>query len=183
MAVQNDFEKKRSKTLRWGYFFAGFAFILFLVFLGRILVLQNTNVQEIKDDYISKNYREATLKAARGNLYASDGSILATTVMRYDVYVDFKTIKDTIYNANIGALTDSLSTMFGKSWFGIILLIIVFIIGHAINIGLNALGSYVHTMRLQYVEMFGKFYEGGGKQFKPFKLNSKYIKIQEDKSK
>ena len=114
MAVQNDFEKKRSKTLRWGYFFAGFAFILFLVFLGRILVLQNTNVQEIKDDYISKNYREATLKAARGNLYASDGSILATTVMRYDVYVDFKTIKDTIYNANIGALTDSLSTMFGK---------------------------------------------------------------------
>ena len=76
-----------------------------------------------------------------------------------------------------------LSTMFGKSWFGIILLIIVFIIGHAINIGLNALGSYVHTMRLQYVEMFGKFYEGGGKQFKPFKLNSKYIKIQEDKSK
>lgn len=47
-----------------------------------------------------------------------------------------------------------LSTMFGKSWFGIILLIIVFIIGHAINIGLNALGSYVHTMRLQYVEMF-----------------------------
>ena len=63
-----------------------------------------------------------------------------------------------------------LSTMFGKSWFGIILLIIVFIIGHAINIGLNALGSYVHTMRLQYVEMFGKFYEGGGKQFKPFKL-------------
>lgn len=76
-----------------------------------------------------------------------------------------------------------LSTMFGKSWFGIILLIIVFIIGHAINIGLNALGSYVHTMRLQYVEMFGKFYEGGGKEFKPFKLNSKYIKIKEDKSK
>lgn len=76
-----------------------------------------------------------------------------------------------------------LSTMFGKSWFGIILLIIVFVIGHAINIGLNALGSYVHTMRLQYVEMFGKFYEGGGKEFKPFKLNSKYIKIKEDKSK
>lgn len=114
MAVQNEFENKRSKTLRWGYLFAGSAFILFLVFLGRILVLQNTNVQEIKDDYISKNYREATLKAARGNLYASDGSILATTVMRYDVYIDFKTIKDTVYTNNIGVLTDSLSAMFGK---------------------------------------------------------------------
>ena len=114
MAVQNEFEKKRIKTLRWGYLFAGFAFILFLIFLGRILVLQNTNVQEIKDDYINKNYREATLKAARGNLYAADGSILATTVMRYDVYIDFKIIKDTVYSNNIAALTDSLSKMFGK---------------------------------------------------------------------
>lgn len=114
MAVQNEFEQKRSKTLRWGYLFTGFAFVLFVVFLGRILVLQNTNVQEIKDDYINKNYREATLKAARGNLYASDGSILATTVMRYDVYLDFKIIKDTVYSNNIGPLTDSLSKMFGK---------------------------------------------------------------------
>ncbi|MEC5158723.1 penicillin-binding transpeptidase domain-containing protein [Chryseobacterium sp. MP_3.2] len=114
MAVNNEFEKKRSRTLRWGYLFAGFAFLLFMVFLGRILVLQNTNVQEIKDDYISKNYREAKLKAARGNLYAADGSILATTVMRYDVYLDFKTIKDTVYTNNIGTLTDSLSKMFGK---------------------------------------------------------------------
>ncbi|MGA9212084.1 penicillin-binding transpeptidase domain-containing protein [Kaistella sp.] len=114
MAVQNEFEKKRSNTLRWGYLFTGFAFVLFVVFLARILFLQNTNVQEIKDDYINKNYREATLKAARGNLYASDGSILATTVMRYDVYLDFKIIKDTVYSNNISALTDSLSKMFGK---------------------------------------------------------------------
>ncbi len=114
MAVQNEFEKKRSMTLRWGYLFAGFASILFMVFLGRIIILQNTNVQEIKDDYINKNYREATLNAARGNLYASDGSILATTVMRYDVYIDFKTIKDTVYSNNIATLTDSLSKMLGK---------------------------------------------------------------------
>lgn len=114
MAVQNEYDLKRKKTLRWGYLFAGFAFVLFLVFLGRILILQNTNVEEIREDYISKNYREATLKAARGNLYAADGSILATTVMRYDIYIDFKTIKDSVYNNNIGALTDSLSKMFGK---------------------------------------------------------------------
>ena len=74
-----------------------------------------------------------------------------------------------------------LSSMFGKSVFGCICMIVIMVAGHAINIGLNALGSYVHTMRLQYVEMFGKFYEGGGKEFEPFSLNSKYIKIQEDK--
>ncbi|KFC23808.1 penicillin-binding transpeptidase domain-containing protein [Epilithonimonas lactis] len=110
----NDYEKKRSNALKWGYLFVLGAFVLFVIFLGRILVLQNTNVQEFEDNYISKNYREATLKAARGNLYASDGSILATTVMRYDVYLDFKSMRDTIYNNNIVALTDSLSKMFDK---------------------------------------------------------------------
>lgn len=74
-----------------------------------------------------------------------------------------------------------LSTMMGQSVVGFIFFILIFIVGHLVNIGLNALGSYVHTMRLQYVEMFGKFYEGGGKEFEPFSLQSKYIKIQEDK--
>lgn len=115
MQKQNEYDSKRKKTLRWGYLFAVGVLCVFVLFLTRIVVLQNTNVQEIKDDYINKNYREATLKAARGNLFASDGSILATTVMRYDIYLDFKTMKDTIYSNNIGALTDSLSKMFGKS--------------------------------------------------------------------
>lgn len=114
MAQQNEYDIKRKKTLRWGYLFTAAAIGLFAIFLGRIIILQNTNVEEIKADYINKNYREATLKAARGNLYAADGSILATTVMRYDVYLDFKTIRDTVYQNNIGALTDSLSAMFGK---------------------------------------------------------------------
>ncbi|WP_294334165.1 penicillin-binding transpeptidase domain-containing protein [uncultured Chryseobacterium sp.] len=114
MQKQNEYDNKRKKTLRWGYLFAVVALCVFTLFLARIVILQNTNVQEIKDDYINKNYREATLKAARGNLFASDGSILATTVMRYDIYLDFKTMRDTIYTNNIGALTDSLSKMFGK---------------------------------------------------------------------
>jgi len=115
MQKQNEYDNKRKKTLRWGYLFAVAALCVFVMFLTRIVILQNTNVQEIKDDYINKNYREATLKAARGNLFASDGSILATTVMRYDIYLDFKTMKDSVYTNNIGALTDSLSKMFGKS--------------------------------------------------------------------
>lgn len=114
MAKINEYDNRRSRTLRWGYAFAGVAFLLFIMFLARIIILQNTNVKEIEDNYISNNYREATQKAARGNLYAADGSILATTVMRYDVYIDFKTIKDTVYNNNIAALSDSLAKMFGK---------------------------------------------------------------------
>lgn len=48
---------------------------------------------------------------------------------------------------------------------------------HTFNLLINALGSYVHAARLQYLEFFSKFYEGGGKKFTPFKLSDKYIKI------
>lgn len=50
----------------------------------------------------------------------------------------------------------------------------IFIVGHTFNLGIQALGSFVHSLRLQYVEFFGQFYSGGGKKFKPFKTNRKY---------
>lgn len=58
--------------------------------------------------------------------------------------------------------------------------IFVGIIGHGFNLANSALGSYVHTSRLQYVEFFGKFYEGGGKEFTPFKYKNKYTKFKEE---
>lgn len=61
-----------------------------------------------------------------------------------------------------------------------IMLPIVFIIGHTANFMINALGAYVHSNRLMFVELFSKFYEGGGRAFKPFNIKSKYIKIRED---
>jgi V/A-type H+-transporting ATPase subunit I len=64
--------------------------------------------------------------------------------------------------------------------FGVILFIVIFVIGHIFNLALNLLGAYVHTNRLQYVEFFGKFYEGGGVPFSPFKANTKYVDIKED---
>lgn len=53
------------------------------------------------------------------------------------------------------------------------------VIGHTANLLINALGAYVHTSRLQYVEFFGKFYEGGGIHFSPFKYRTKYTSIQD----
>lgn len=50
----------------------------------------------------------------------------------------------------------------------------IFLFGHALNLALSILGAYVHSSRLQYLEFFGKFYEGGGKPLTPFKSKSKY---------
>lgn len=54
---------------------------------------------------------------------------------------------------------------------------IVFIIGHALNIGLNLLGCYVHDLRLQCLEYFGKFYKDGGRPFEPMGVNTEYYDI------
>ncbi|EKD48107.1 MAG: hypothetical protein ACD_65C00123G0001, partial [uncultured bacterium] len=62
---------------------------------------------------------------------------------------------------------------------GFIIGIVVIILGHALNIALSTLGAFIHSARLQYVEFFGKFMEGGGKDFKPFSRDCKYTHLKE----
>lgn len=59
----------------------------------------------------------------------------------------------------------------------VVFFIIIFLFGHTINFGLNLLGCYVHDLRLQCLEFFGKFYKDGGKPFKPLCVNTKYVDI------
>lgn len=54
---------------------------------------------------------------------------------------------------------------------------VIFLIGHALNLGLNLLGCYVHDLRLQCLEFFGKFFKDGGRPFEPLRINTKYINI------
>lgn len=82
----------------------------------------------------------------------------------------------------IASVVNTMGTMPGKNILGVIAFIVIFLFGHLLNFAINALGSYVHTSRLQYVEFFGKFFEGGGKGFIPLRANTKYVNInnQED---
>ena len=58
---------------------------------------------------------------------------------------------------------------------GIILSIFVLIAGHSLNFALSLLGAFVHSGRLQFIEFFGKFYEGGASKFTPFERKKKYL--------
>ena len=80
----------------------------------------------------------------------------------------------------IASVVNQMASMGGRNIFGVIIFILVFLVGHTFNIGINLLGAYVHTCRLQYVEFFGKFYDGGGRAFNPFNLKTKYVDIKEE---
>ena len=57
--------------------------------------------------------------------------------------------------------------------------VLIFVIGHVLNFGLNLLGCYVHDLRLQCLEFFGKFYKDGGRAFAPLAIRSKYLNPEE----
>lgn len=85
-------------------------------------------------------------------------------------------------SASIAQVFNFLAQMVGgnKGVIGAILFVVVAVIGHVFNFAINALGSFVHSARLQYVEFFGKFFDGGGEPFRPFERDTKYVRIIEE---
>jgi V/A-type H+-transporting ATPase subunit I len=63
---------------------------------------------------------------------------------------------------------------------GIVMAAVILLVGHIFNIVINLLGAFVHTSRLQFIEFFTKFFEGGGKPFIPFAMQTRYINLKEE---
>ncbi len=81
---------------------------------------------------------------------------------------------------SIASVINLIGTMPENKIVKLVLLIVVFAVGHTANLAINLLGAYVHTDRLQFVELFSKFYTGGGREFQPLTVNTKYIKFKEE---
>jgi V/A-type H+-transporting ATPase subunit I len=62
-------------------------------------------------------------------------------------------------------------------WLGWLLAALIFVGGHLFNLGISFLGGFVHSMRLQFVEFFSKFFISGGSPFKAFELETKYVEF------
>ncbi|MBR3988717.1 MAG: V-type ATP synthase subunit I [Clostridia bacterium] len=139
-----------------GGIMAGIGAVIILIFSGRE----------------SKNPLKRLLKGAY-NLYGATSYL--SDILSYS-----RLLALGLATGVVAGVFNQLGSMMGNSVVGIILFVVVFIIGHLLNIGINALGAYVHTNRLQFVEFFGKFYTGGGRDFKPYAVNTKHYNIKED---
>nr|HML49552.1 V-type ATPase 116kDa subunit family protein [Clostridia bacterium] len=78
----------------------------------------------------------------------------------------------------VGMVINTLVGMMMTNVVGVIIGVPILIFGHAFNMGINALGAYVHACRLQYIEFFGKFYEDGGKPFLPLRQTLRYATLR-----
>ncbi len=94
------------------------AFVVFLMTIG--IVVKLTNIQWVEGNYYRKLAKERTIKnfiipANKGNIYSSDGSLLATSIPNYNIRFDALAPKLEVFEKNIVALSDSLSNVLGKS--------------------------------------------------------------------
>ncbi|NLX85316.1 MAG: V-type ATP synthase subunit I [Synergistaceae bacterium] len=85
-------------------------------------------------------------------------------------------------SAAVGMVINLLAKLVvGTPYVGIPLAILIFVVGHIFSIAVNLLGAFIHSLRLQYVEFFGKFYDANGKDFKPLCNVTTFARLSEEK--
>ena len=77
-----------------------------------------------------------------------------------------------------GSVIASVFNTLGAIPGNVVFFLLVSVAGNGLNFALNLLSCYVHDLRLQCLEYFGKFYKDGGRPFKPLAINTKYVDIQ-----
>ena len=87
-------------------------------------------------------------------------------------------------SAAVGVIINMLGNLSSDiPYVGWLIGIMVVLVGHTFGMAVNILGAFVHSLRLQYVEFFSKFYSGGGKFFAPLTYSSQYVDITEASAK
>ena len=84
-----------------------------LVVVARVLFIQYSEGEALRAEAERDVLREIEIEAERGNIYSSDGKLLATNMPVYDIYMDPVTVKDTTFIAHISGLSAGLSKIVG----------------------------------------------------------------------
>ena len=119
-------------------------------------------------------------KGIVGKITGGFGSLYGITSYLSDVLSYSRLLALGLATGVVAQVINTLGSMAGGGVVGAILLACALVFGTIFNLAINTLGAFVHSCRLQYVEFFGKFYTGGGREFRPFERKTKYIKIMKD---
>ncbi|WP_185877112.1 penicillin-binding protein [Blattabacterium cuenoti] len=107
--------KRRRYILLYKSYLIGFLFIFIATLITfNLFYIQNSS-EEYKKSVIEQTIRTNLIEAKRGNIYASDNSLLVMSVTKYDIHIDFKSIPEKLFQENIHSLCNSLESLFKKS--------------------------------------------------------------------
>ncbi|WP_341662942.1 penicillin-binding protein [Blattabacterium cuenoti] len=109
--------KRKRYILLYKSYLVGF----FFIFIAALIIFNLFYIQNYSEGYkksvIKKTIRTNLIKAKRGNIYASDNSILAMSVIRYEIHIDFRSISEKLFQENIYSLCNALELLFKKPKF------------------------------------------------------------------
>lgn len=97
------------------YFIAGCMFLFAVAVAVQLLNIQIVDGERYKQLAEENTFRNFTIPANRGNLYDTNGNLLATSIPKYDIRFDAVTVTDNNFEENVVPLSRELSKMFGKS--------------------------------------------------------------------
>jgi len=107
------------------------------------------------------------------------GALYGVTSYLSDILSYARVLALVLATSVIATVVNMLGMLGGQSVFGYIIFAVIGAFGHTLNLALSALSAFVHSCRLQYVEMFGKFFVGGGSFWNPLRRSTVYVKIDD----
>jgi V/A-type H+-transporting ATPase subunit I len=115
-----------------------------------------------------------------GKLFSGVLSLYNVTGYLGDVLSYSRLLALGLGSAAVGMVINLLAKLVsGVPYVGVLLGILIFVLGHIFGIAVNLLGAFVHSLRLQYVEFFGKFYDASGEDFAPLSMSTQYVKLSD----
>ena len=194
MAINGVQLIKRKKYIEsivetWDWFFI---YIGLFMLAGNMLLNLNNDALKITG-FVFLGIGLATLLILGGYGKKGFGRVFGGVARLYDIVNFMSDVLSYSRLFGLGLATGIVGMVFNQigmvlvdllsfNWFGMaigwIFAIAVMVVGHLFNLGINTLGAYVHDCRLQYIEFYGKFYQGGGHLFKPLGSQIKYNNIR-----
>lgn len=168
---RGDWKTGFFKVAPWYFIVLGLVLWIAKVSAGKYIALLGLAVLLLLGDQSTKN----PIK----RIFSGISSLTDITSWLSDALSYSRILALALSTSVIAMVVNILAMLVGYKGITAIIFVVILIFGHILDLALSGLSSYVHTIRLQYVEFFGKFYEGGGRPFEPLDYSSKFTKINE----
>lgn len=167
----------------WDAIFDQFSWMMLIAGLGLLFLPQTQTVGAvlaIAGALIVFLTAGRAKKGIFGKIIGGFGGLYGITSYMSDILSYSRILALSLATGVVGMVMNLLAGMVQGSIIGFILSLAIYAAGHIFNLAMGLLSAYVHDSRLQYIEFFNKFYEGGGYAFRPLQIDPRFVDVKAD---